>query len=84
MKIDIPDPAGADAYPIVTFTWELLRNVQEDTAKDQAIRAFTRWAVTEGQELAPGTRLCPDAPGGARPGRSRYLRRFLAAPGVMP
>jgi len=25
LKIDIPDPAGAGAYPIVTFTWELIR-----------------------------------------------------------
>ena len=52
MKIDIPDPAGADAYPIVTFTWELLRDQPQDPTKDEAIRAFTRWAIADGQDLA--------------------------------
>lgn len=52
LKIDIPDPAGAGAYPIVTFTWELVRNRPEDAATAEAIRAFTGWAVSEGQELA--------------------------------
>ncbi len=52
LKIDIPDPGGAEAYPIVTFTWELVRNRSEDPARAEAIRAFTDWAVSEGQELA--------------------------------
>lgn len=52
MKIDMPDPAGAGAYPIVTFTWELLRKEPEDAAKGAAIRDFTRWAVAEGQPRA--------------------------------
>lgn len=53
LKIEMRDPAGAEAYPIVTFTWELLRHEPGDADKDSAIRAFTRWAVTEGQEIAP-------------------------------
>jgi phosphate transport system substrate-binding protein len=52
LKIDIPDPAGAGAYPIVTFTWELVRNQPEDSVTAEALRAFTGWAVSEGQELA--------------------------------
>jgi phosphate transport system substrate-binding protein len=52
MKIDIPDPAGAEAYPIVTFTWELVRKQSDDAAMAEAIRSFTGWAVSEGQELA--------------------------------
>ncbi len=52
MKIDIPDPAGAGAYPIVTFTWELVRNRADDATTAEAIRAFTGWAVSEGQALA--------------------------------
>lgn len=52
MKIDLPDPAAAGAYPIVTFTWELVRNQPEDSVTAEALRAFTGWAVSEGQELA--------------------------------
>jgi phosphate transport system substrate-binding protein len=53
LKIDIPDPSGADAYPIVTFTWELVRLQPEDASEAEAIRAFTNWAIDEGQEIAP-------------------------------
>jgi phosphate transport system substrate-binding protein len=52
MKIDIPDPSGVDAYPIVTFTWQLVRKQPEDAARAEAILAFTRWAIDAGQELA--------------------------------
>ena len=59
MKINMPDPSGDEAYPIVTFTWELLRNAPEDRTKDEAIRAFTRWAIAEGQDLATGLGYVP-------------------------
>jgi ABC-type phosphate transport system substrate-binding protein len=59
LKIELPDPAGADAYPIVTFTWALLRNRADDVAKARAIRAFTQWAVGEGQRLAPDLGYVP-------------------------
>lgn len=52
LKIEMRDPQEAGAYPIVTFSWELLRAEPGDTEKDAAIRAFTRWAVTEGQVRA--------------------------------
>ena len=59
MKINMPDPGGDGAYPIVTFTWELLRNAPEDETKAQAVEAFTKWAITEGQNLAPGLGYVP-------------------------
>jgi phosphate transport system substrate-binding protein len=59
LKIDIPDPAGAGAYPIVTFTWELIRTQTDDAATAEAIRALTGWAVSEGQELAAPLRYVP-------------------------
>jgi phosphate transport system substrate-binding protein len=52
MKINLPDPAGAEAYPIVTFTWELLHEEPADAAKGAAIRDFTRWIVIDGQDRA--------------------------------
>lgn len=59
LKIEIRDPAGAEAYPIVTFTWELLQGDPQDAAKAAPIHAFTRWAVTDGQELADGLGYVP-------------------------
>ena len=59
LKINMPDPGGDGAYPIVTFTWELLRNAPEDETKAQAVEAFTKWAITEGQNLAPGLGYVP-------------------------
>lgn len=59
LKFDIPDPAAAEAYPIVTFTWELVRNRADDAATAKAIRAFTGWAVSEGQELAAALGYVP-------------------------
>lgn len=59
LKIEMRDPAGAEAYPIVTFSWELLRSKPQDTAKDTAVRAFTRWTVTDGQNLAEGLGYVP-------------------------
>lgn len=53
LKIDIPDPVGANAYPIVTFTWALLRNTSNDQLRTEATRAFTRWTLGDGQALAP-------------------------------
>lgn len=52
LKVDLPDPAGAESYPIVTFTWELLRDEPVDAVKGAAIRDFTRWAVVKGQARA--------------------------------
>jgi phosphate transport system substrate-binding protein len=62
LKIELPDPAGTDAYPIVTFTWSLLRNRADDLAKARAIRTFTRWAITEGQGLVPDLGYVPLPP----------------------
>jgi len=53
LKIELPDPAGRDAYPIVTFTWSLLRNADATTERGAAAREFTAWTVTDGQAMAP-------------------------------
>ena len=53
LKIELPDPPGADAYPIVTFTWSLLRGRWDDEVKAEAVRAFTKFAISEGQSEAP-------------------------------
>ncbi len=48
----IPDPPGADAYPIVTYSWLLLYEDYADPAVGEAVRDFARWGLTDGQALA--------------------------------
>jgi len=48
----IADPAGADAYPIVTYTWLLAYNKYPDAAKAKAVEATIEYALTEGQKQA--------------------------------
>jgi ABC-type phosphate transport system substrate-binding protein len=49
LAVIITDPAGAHSYPIVTYTWALLRGRYEVPAKAEAIDSMIRWALTEGQ-----------------------------------
>ncbi len=51
LKIELPDPQGEGAYPIVTFTWSLLRN-QASGARADAAAAFISYAVADGQSEA--------------------------------
>jgi len=52
LALVITDPAGARSYPIVTYTWALLRKEYGDPAKADAVKALMRWALTEGQSHA--------------------------------
>ena len=45
------DPAGAEAYPIATFTWLLLYKDQDDD-KAKALRDLVEYCLTEGQKSA--------------------------------
>jgi phosphate transport system substrate-binding protein len=53
LRAYVPDPTPADAYPIATFTWILLRKNYPDAQKAQALRALFSWALADGQQLAP-------------------------------
>ena len=48
----IPDPEGKDAYPIVSLTWLLFYGTPKDAAKNDALKTFMKWALTEGKPLA--------------------------------
>ena len=43
--------AGADTYPIASYTYFLIYQDQKDAAKGQTLVAFTNWALTDGQTL---------------------------------
>jgi len=52
LRIWIPDPEGERAYPIVTYTWLLLRRQYDDPRVADALRELVRFCLTEGQPLA--------------------------------
>jgi phosphate transport system substrate-binding protein len=45
-RVSIVDAAGADAYPISSFTWLLVRPRMADAAKATALREFLTWMTT--------------------------------------
>jgi len=47
-----PDPAGAEAYPIVTYTWLILYKQYKDPRKLEALRGLLKFALGEGQKEA--------------------------------
>ena len=51
-RVSITDPAGADAYPIASMTYLLLRKSYNDAAKAAALIKFIWWAETDGQAKA--------------------------------
>ena len=50
--MSIVNAAGADAYPISSFTWLLIYQNQTDADKAQKLKDFLRWAYTEGEAMA--------------------------------
>jgi phosphate transport system substrate-binding protein len=53
LRVFVPDPAGPDSYPIVTFTWILLYKNYPDAEKAKSIRDLFQWCLLEGQKFAP-------------------------------
>ena len=46
----LPDPAGDDSYPIVTYTWMLCYKRYKDANKLQALKGVIEYGLTEGQK----------------------------------
>lgn len=51
LRVAVPDAAGKDAYPIVTYSWLLLYESYPDGQKAGAVRDFVAWGLAEGQAL---------------------------------
>lgn len=52
LRVFLPDPEGQDSYPIVTFTWLLLRDQYPDPRKSAALKGFVGWALADGQRYS--------------------------------
>jgi len=55
----IPDPQGARSYPIVTYTWALLRAADDSPAKTAKVQELVRWMLTDGQQYAEALGYVP-------------------------
>jgi phosphate transport system substrate-binding protein len=53
LRVFVPDPRGADSYPIVTFSWVLLRKSYSNAQTAEAVRKLFRWSLQDGQRFAP-------------------------------
>jgi len=51
LRMFVPDPSGADSYPIVTFSWALLRKGYKDPTAT-SLRDLFRWCLQDGQRYA--------------------------------
>jgi len=48
----LPDPEGASAYPIVTYTWLLAYRKNADAKKAASLRELVDYCLTEGQKAS--------------------------------
>jgi phosphate transport system substrate-binding protein len=52
-RVSITNAPGAETYPIASFTWILLYEDPPDKAQAATMKEFMRWALTDGQKMAP-------------------------------
>jgi|AVFP01.1.fsa_nt_gi phosphate transport system substrate-binding protein len=52
LRVFVPDPPGAGAYPIVGYTWLLLYGNYPDSKKAQVLKDAVIWGLTQGQSIA--------------------------------
>jgi len=58
-RVSLTDPEGANAYPVASFTWLLVRKDYPDPAKARELVSFIWWSLTEGQSQAPRLGYAP-------------------------
>ena len=59
-RVSITNAPGADAYPISSFTWILVRPDTKDAAKAKALKTFLEWMLTaEAQQRAAALDYAP-------------------------
>jgi phosphate transport system substrate-binding protein len=58
-RVSITDAAGAEAYPIASFTWILLPKRMTDLARTRALLEFLWWATHDAQRFATALGYAP-------------------------
>ena len=52
LRVFVPDPSGADSYPIVTYSWVLLRKHYKDPRTAIELQKLFEWCLQDGQRYA--------------------------------
>ena len=52
LRAFVPDPSGASSYPIVTYSWVLLRKQYQNPQTAQALRDLFQWSIQDGQRYS--------------------------------
>lgn len=52
LRVFVPDPEGADAYPILGYTWILLPRHQTAPGLARTLRDLFQWGLDRGQSIA--------------------------------
>jgi phosphate transport system substrate-binding protein len=58
-RVSITNAPGQGVYPISSFTWLLLYENPKDKAQAKVFVDFMKWALTDGQKLAPELGYAP-------------------------
>ena len=58
-RVSITNAPGHDVYPISSFTWMLFYERPKDKQRAQMMVDFMKWALTDGQRLAPDLGYAP-------------------------
>ena len=74
-RVSITNAPGKGVYPISSFTWILLYERPRDVRRSRLMVEFMKWALTEGQKLAPSLGYAPLPP--------ELVERELAALGAI-
>jgi phosphate transport system substrate-binding protein len=52
LRAFVPDPSGAKSYPIVTYSWVLLRKQYDNPQTAKALRDLFQWSLEDGQRYS--------------------------------
>jgi phosphate transport system substrate-binding protein len=59
LRVSITDAAGANAYPISSYTYILVYKEQKDAAKGKALVDFLWWGIHDGERFAGALQYAP-------------------------
>ncbi|HYY43119.1 MAG TPA: phosphate ABC transporter substrate-binding protein PstS, partial [Pyrinomonadaceae bacterium] len=59
LRVSITDAAGAQAYPIASYTYILIYKEQRDAAKGRALVNFLWWGIHDGESFARDLQYAP-------------------------
>lgn len=82
-KVSLVNAEGQGAYPIVSWTYLLVRQNVQDCAKARALAGLVRWALTEGGDAARELHYAP-LPENVRDQVLDRLRTLTCGPGREP